>query len=60
MNALGIPIINDRIYPQLLPQAADGAEDFSRPLQLLAQSLQFVDPVDGRLRQFESRLRLGF
>jgi tRNA pseudouridine32 synthase / 23S rRNA pseudouridine746 synthase len=60
MNGLGIPIINDRIYPQLLPQAADGAEDYRQPLQLLAQSLEFVDPVDGRLRQFESRLSLEF
>jgi tRNA pseudouridine32 synthase/23S rRNA pseudouridine746 synthase len=60
MNALGIPIINDRIYPQLLPQAADGAEDYRQPLQLLAQSLEFVDPVDRRVRQFESRLRLEF
>lgn len=60
MNALGIPIMSDRIYPQLLPQAADGAEDFSQPLQLLAQSLEFVDPVGGQLRRFESRLRLVF
>jgi tRNA pseudouridine32 synthase / 23S rRNA pseudouridine746 synthase len=60
MNALGIPIINDRIYPRLLPQAADGAEDYRQPLQLLAQSLEFVDPVNGQLRQFGSRLRLDF
>lgn len=60
MNALGIPIINDRIYPQLLPEAVDGMENFSRPLQLLAQSLEFVDPIDGQLRRFESRLRLDF
>ncbi len=60
MNALGVPILNDRIYPKHLPQAVDGAEDFSRPLQLLAQSLVFTDPISGQVRQFESRLRLDF
>lgn len=56
MAALGLPLINDRIYPRLRPPAPD---DFGRPLLLLARSLQFVDPIDGRLRQFESALRLA-
>jgi tRNA pseudouridine32 synthase/23S rRNA pseudouridine746 synthase len=56
MNALGLPIEGDRIYPELLPQ--QDAADFSRPLQLLAKELRFTDPIDGRPRHFESGLRL--
>lgn len=52
MAALGAPIINDSLYPALSARKQD---DFSRPLQLLAKSLRFVDPVNGTLRVFESR-----
>jgi tRNA pseudouridine32 synthase/23S rRNA pseudouridine746 synthase len=52
MAALGAPIVNDSLYPMLCPRVPD---DFSRPLQLLAKSLRFVDPIDGRAREFESR-----
>ena len=55
MAALGAPIIGDTLYPQLTGKAAD---DYQRPLQLLAQSLRFVDPLSGEQRQFESQLRL--
>lgn len=55
MAALGAPIRNDRLYPELVP-AAGG--DHTRPLQLLARSLAFVDPVGGQVRCFESGLRL--
>ena len=51
LNALGIPIVNDPFYPELLDTALD---DFSRPLQLLARELTFTDPVDGRTRTFTS------
>lgn len=61
MNALGIPILNDQIYPHHFPRVADNvAPDFSKPLQLLAKSLAFIDPLSGRLRQFESRQQLQF
>ena len=56
MAALGLPIVNDRIYPVLQP---DGPDDYARPLQLLARRLRFVDPLDGRERSFESRRCLG-
>jgi tRNA pseudouridine32 synthase / 23S rRNA pseudouridine746 synthase len=56
MAALGAPILNDDWYPQLLDQAAD---DYARPLQLLAKRLQFVDPLDGSERRFQSALQLG-
>jgi tRNA pseudouridine32 synthase/23S rRNA pseudouridine746 synthase len=49
--ALGMPIVNDPIYPVLLPE---GADDFDKPLQLLARSLAFLDPVTGDLRSFTS------
>jgi tRNA pseudouridine32 synthase / 23S rRNA pseudouridine746 synthase len=55
MAALGAGIVNDNFYPQLKKNAAD---DFARPLKLLARSLAFIDPVDGSARQFESRLAL--
>jgi tRNA pseudouridine32 synthase / 23S rRNA pseudouridine746 synthase len=56
LAALGIPIVNDRIYPELLPDAPD---DFDRPLQLLARDLRFVDPLDGQERVFVSQRQLG-
>lgn len=56
LAALGIPIHNDPLYPELRSEAAD---DFSAPLQLLARALEFRDPLDGRTRRFESRRRLG-
>lgn len=55
MAALGAPICNDPWYPQLVDERPD---DFQRPLQLLAQALDFVDPVSGEVRHFESRLAL--
>lgn len=55
MAALGAPILNDTFYPHLLAEQDD---DYSRPLKLLAQGLRFDDPLDGRPRHFESRLKL--
>lgn len=51
LNALGIPIVGDALYPEILDVAAD---DFSTPLQLLAGRMSFVDPVDGQRRTFRS------
>jgi tRNA pseudouridine32 synthase/23S rRNA pseudouridine746 synthase len=56
LDALGIPIVNDPLYPAVLATAPD---DFSRPLQLLARALEFTDPLTGELRRFESRRALG-
>jgi tRNA pseudouridine32 synthase/23S rRNA pseudouridine746 synthase len=55
MAALGAPIANDRLYPEWSVQAPD---DFSRPLQLLARRLSFVDPLSGAERSFSSHFRL--
>lgn len=51
MAALGLPLRNDPLYPEV--RDAPGG-DYSRPLQLLAQSLVFVDPLSGESRVFES------
>jgi tRNA pseudouridine32 synthase/23S rRNA pseudouridine746 synthase len=56
MNALGAPIINDGFYPDALP---DKGDDFSRPLQLLARSIEFDDPLTGQRRRFNSARQLG-
>jgi tRNA pseudouridine32 synthase/23S rRNA pseudouridine746 synthase len=55
MAALGIPIVNDRIYPKLRPASSAVESDYSQPLQLLAKSLMFTDPLSGEPRHFESR-----
>lgn len=55
MSDLGFPIVNDRYYPTLQPEQAD---DFERPLQLIAKQLQFKDPLTGKQHQFESQREL--
>jgi len=55
MLALGLPIVGDGIYPTLTPE---GAYDPARPLQLLARSVRFTDPLSGMPRQFDSARRL--
>ena len=56
MAALGAPIYNDASYPNVIERAAD---DFTRPLQLLARRLEFVDPIAGQARRFDSRFALA-
>lgn len=51
MAGLGAPIANDPLYPQL---AASAPDDPACPLQLLASALDFVDPLTGDPRHFES------
>jgi len=59
MNALGIPILNDGIYPTLTPEQLVMTEaDYAKPLQLLAKRLEFVDPITKGERVFESQRRL--
>jgi len=55
MAALGAPIVNDELYPDLSPGAIG---DYSRPLKLLARGLAFADPLTGEPRRFESRFSL--
>jgi tRNA pseudouridine32 synthase/23S rRNA pseudouridine746 synthase len=57
MAALGLPIRGDLLYPQVTSEA--GIDDWSKPLQLLAQSLGFIDPLTGEPRRFASLQQLG-
>lgn len=57
MFALGLPIVNDRVYPPLDPTPED---DYRFPLQLLAQTIAFDDPFTGQPRYFESRRKLNW
>jgi len=58
MNALGLPLLGDQFYPVVL-RGPEVADDFQRPLQLLAKTLAFKDPVTGESRIFDSRQRLS-
>ncbi|MBY0455145.1 MAG: pseudouridine synthase [Burkholderiaceae bacterium] len=51
MAALRLPLRHDALYPEVNDAPAG---DFSRPLQLLARSLAFTDPLTGESRYFES------
>jgi tRNA pseudouridine32 synthase/23S rRNA pseudouridine746 synthase len=57
MASLGVPIVDDPLYPDVRPELAalpdDG--DFTRPLRLVAKRLAFDDPLTGHRRVFTSR-----
>jgi len=55
MASLGLPIIGDPLYPKVIDVPAD---DFSAPLRLLAQRIEFDDPLTGRRREFVSGRQL--
>lgn len=55
MASLGIGILNDPFYPVLLEQAPD---DYSRPMQLLARSVRFTDPLTREPVEYRSQLSL--
>jgi tRNA pseudouridine32 synthase / 23S rRNA pseudouridine746 synthase len=58
MAALGLPLLNDSIYPKLLPARTRGAA-LPQPLQLLAQGLAFTCPITGTAHAFVSELKLA-
>lgn len=47
-----MPILGDPLYPEVAAPVPAG--DFRRPLQLLARSLEFTDPVTGEEHRFRS------
>ena len=51
MANLGVPIDNDPLYPTVLPVQP---LDFTAPLRLIAQRLEFDDPLTGEQRRFVS------
>ncbi|WJH26319.1 RluA family pseudouridine synthase [Pseudarthrobacter defluvii] len=56
MASLGLGIVNDAFYPDLLDKAPD---DYTRPLQLLARGIRFVDPISGKPVEYRSGLELS-
>ncbi|QCB98772.1 pseudouridine synthase [Arthrobacter sp. PAMC25564] len=56
MASLGLGIVNDSFYPELLDKAPD---DYSKPLQLLARGIRFVDPVSRQPVEYRSQLELS-
>jgi tRNA pseudouridine32 synthase/23S rRNA pseudouridine746 synthase len=57
MNALGLPILGDPLYPVVADPVPAG--DFRDPLQLLARELEFTDPVTGVAHRFRSTRTLA-
>jgi tRNA pseudouridine32 synthase/23S rRNA pseudouridine746 synthase len=55
MAGLGLPLLNDTLYPVL---QAEAEPDFGRPLQLLARHIALRCPVRGVGLAFQSRLTL--
>ncbi len=55
LNLIGSQILHDRYYPVLQPKRND---DFTRPLQLVAKVLQFIDPVSQEVMEFRSTREL--
>jgi tRNA pseudouridine32 synthase/23S rRNA pseudouridine746 synthase len=51
LSSIGLPITGDPLYPSIIDVAAG---DFSTPLQLLAHTLEFDDPLTGVPRRFVS------
>ncbi len=54
---LGLPIVGDPLYPVVRDVAPD---DFGDPLLLVARRLEFIDPIDGTPRAFDSAARLAW
>jgi tRNA pseudouridine32 synthase/23S rRNA pseudouridine746 synthase len=59
LNALGIPMKDDQIYP-ILTAYQEYDLDISKPLQLLAKEISFLDPITNAQRQFVSQRSLDF
>lgn len=55
MASLGLPLRNDPLYPDIVDVAPD---DFSNPLQLLAHSIEFGDPLTGTAHRFVTERNL--
>lgn len=60
MSHLGVPIVGDRIYPTLWPhQPLPKTDDWGLPLQLLARSIEFDDPISGHHHHIVSLRQLS-
>lgn len=59
MAALGIPIVNDMLYPSHKNAVRSEVPVYNNPLQLLAHTIAFLDPVTGTQRQFTTGFALN-
>lgn len=57
LTLLGSQILHDRYYPELQPKQPD---DFIRPLQLLAKTVTFTDPVTQKPMEFQTTRMLAW
>ena len=57
MQSLGWPLLHDTYYPQLLQPVKP--DNYSKPMQLLAQQLNFTDPMTQQIRSFSSDTQLS-
>ncbi|AZI58902.1 pseudouridine synthase [Nakamurella antarctica] len=55
MSSIGLPIMHDHFYPDLYDVPS---QDYSKPLQLLAKTIAFTDPITGVAHHFESPRQL--
>ncbi|WIM68559.1 pseudouridine synthase [Corynebacterium breve] len=51
----GAPIVGDDLYPHERPLNLD---DFTQPLHLVAEAMEFADPIDGSTRKMSSFMHL--
>ena len=56
MASLGLGILHDAFYPELLDKAPD---DYTKPLQLLARGIRFVVSISKKPVEYRSQLQLS-
>ncbi|MCT7943752.1 hypothetical protein [Shewanella holmiensis] len=49
---LSFSILYDRFYPELQPK---GDDNYQQPLQLLAKRLQFIDPINQQVNDWQTK-----
>ncbi|MDO4913040.1 MAG: pseudouridine synthase [Bifidobacteriaceae bacterium] len=57
MSAIGLPIAGDDFYPVITQRHP---QDLDHPLQLVARTLSFTDPIDGTYREYVSQIPLSW
>ncbi|WDE95897.1 pseudouridine synthase [Lentisphaera profundi] len=57
LASIGYPILHDPLYPDFTSKPPD---DYAKALQLLAQSISFIDPLSKKKMSFQSELKLSF
>ncbi|MFT7561388.1 MAG: tRNA pseudouridine32 synthase/23S rRNA pseudouridine746 synthase [Flavobacteriales bacterium] len=56
MASIGRPILFDKYYPNLQEESED---NYKQPLQLLAKTLKFIDPITQQKREFTTNKTLS-